>query len=101
MLRLDPLTPEEAPRLQAIRLRALQDAPDAFGSTFDEALTRPPAFWSEQALKLTTFIAVAEGRDVGMVRCRRDEIRLDAAWVGRLRSSKNQSASRDQLRGCA
>ena len=31
------LAADEGPRLRTIRLRALADAPDAFGSTYDEA----------------------------------------------------------------
>ena len=40
MIRLQRLGPDEGPRLRAIRLRALRDAPDAFASTLEEAAAR-------------------------------------------------------------
>src|SRR5687767_15349606 len=86
MLRVEQLTLDEAPRLRAIRLRALADAPDAFGSTFEEAAARPAETWSQQLRDLPTFVAVIDGLDVGMVRCQPDETQPDTAvlismWV--------------------
>jgi GNAT superfamily N-acetyltransferase len=54
-------------RLRAIRLRALQEAPDAFGSTFADARTLPEHAWQKQ-LSLVTFLATADTADVGMAR---------------------------------
>ena len=71
----------EGLRLRAIRLRSLADAPDAFGSTHDEALARPPDSWSAQLRELPTFVAVADGEDVGMVRGARDDSRAETAWL--------------------
>jgi GNAT superfamily N-acetyltransferase len=81
MIRLARLTVEDGPRLRAIRLRALQDAPDAFGSTFEEAAARPADEWSKQLLELPTFIAVSDDLDVGMVRCVRDRTGVETAWL--------------------
>ena len=86
MLHLKQLTTEEAPRFRSIRLRALLDAPDAFGSTFEETAARPAESWSKQLLELPTFVAINDGLDVGVVRCARDETRVDTAsllsmWV--------------------
>ena len=81
MVRLDRLTPEHVSRLRSIRLRALSDAPDAFGSTFEEAAARQPAGWAKQLRDLPTFVAVRDGRDVGMVRCARDATVTDTAWL--------------------
>jgi GNAT superfamily N-acetyltransferase len=67
--------------LRAIRLRALLDAPDAFGSTFEEAVARPEESWSQQVLELPTFVAVVDGLDVGMVRCARHETKVETAWL--------------------
>jgi GNAT superfamily N-acetyltransferase len=61
-------------------LRALQDAPDAFGSTLEEAVDQPAESWSRQLLELTTFVAVRNGTDLGLVRCARDES-SDTAWL--------------------
>jgi GNAT superfamily N-acetyltransferase len=55
-------------RLRAIRLRALKDAPEAFGSTFAEAVSRPPESWERQLEQLATFVATSRGCDLGLVR---------------------------------
>ncbi len=81
MVRLEQLKAEEGPRLRAIRLRALLDAPDAFGSTFEETVARPAESWSKQLLDLPTFVAVRDGLDVGVVRCARDDARIETAWL--------------------
>jgi len=81
MIRFEQLGGTEGARLRSIRLRALQDAPGAFGSTFDEACARPMDDWMEQAMRLPTFVAVADGLDVAMVRCVRDKDNLDTAWL--------------------
>jgi GNAT superfamily N-acetyltransferase len=75
------LRTEEAARLREIRLRALADAPDAFGSTLAGALVRSDEMWVEEARKLTTFIAVADDRDVGMVRGVQDAHDERSAWL--------------------
>ena len=81
MVRLERLTAAEGPRFRTIRLRALQDAPDAFGSTFEESAARPAESWAKQLLELPTFVAVENGLDVGLVRCMRHEARSDTAWL--------------------
>ena len=81
MIRFEQLTADEGPRLRSIRLRALMDAPDAFGTTLEEAVARPAESWSEQLLNLPTFVAVGDGRDMGLVRCARDQTRIDTAWL--------------------
>jgi ribosomal protein S18 acetylase RimI-like enzyme len=40
---------DEGARLRDIRLRALADAPDAFGSTYSDTVTRPPEMWTARA----------------------------------------------------
>ena len=81
MIRYEQLGATEGARLRSIRLRALQDAPDAFGSTFEEALARTPDVWNEQVMTLPTFVAVADGRDLAMVRCARHRTDVDTAWL--------------------
>ena len=46
-------------RVQRLRLAALRDSPDAFGSTFDEEVLRLPEWWIDrlQSSGSTTFIA--------------------------------------------
>jgi ribosomal protein S18 acetylase RimI-like enzyme len=76
------LTPDEPQRLREIRLRALRDAPDAFGSTLAENEGRPRSIWVRQLTELPTFVAVVDGEDVGMVRGARDEADPDdVAWL--------------------
>lgn len=71
----------EADRLKSIRLAALRDAPDAFGTTWEESVARTAEHWSEQLAELPTFVATVGGADVGMVRGARDDEQKDAAWL--------------------
>jgi GNAT superfamily N-acetyltransferase len=36
-----------------VRLRALRDAPDSFGETFEEVTARPPSYWEELTRSVT------------------------------------------------
>jgi len=51
------LEPYEVALHRALRLRALQDAPDSFGDRFDDISARPPAYWEE----LTRSVTAADG----------------------------------------
>jgi GNAT superfamily N-acetyltransferase len=81
MIRFERLTTGESSRLRSIRLRALQDAPDAFETTFEEAAAKSADAWRKQLLELPTFVGVENGHDVGMVRCARDKHVTDMAWL--------------------
>lgn len=81
MIRFDQLREEEGARLRSIRLRALQDTPDAFGTTFEEAFAKTPEAWAAQVKELPTFVGADESGDVAMVRCARDEDSADTAWL--------------------
>jgi GNAT superfamily N-acetyltransferase len=65
---IERLSAGDGGRLRAIRLRALRDAPDAFGTTLDEATSQPPESWELQLNQLVTFVAAASGCDAGIVR---------------------------------
>ena len=80
-IRFEQLGEAEGARLRSIRLRALQDAPDSFGATFQEASERPLDVWAKQVATLPTFVAVSDGRDVAMVRCARDQHSADTALL--------------------
>jgi ribosomal protein S18 acetylase RimI-like enzyme len=56
-------------RTRAIRLAALADAPDAFGSTLAGEADRDEAFWRRRLLRAdaVTMIATLDGRDAGLV----------------------------------
>ena len=75
------LTTNEAIRLRAIRLRSLEDAPDAFGSTFQEMESRPIENWTQQLKDMVTFVAVRDDDDVGIVRGVADNDQPDTAWL--------------------
>ena len=81
MVRVDRLSSDEGPRLREIRLRALDDSPDAFGETFEAARARTPEDWMKQAIDLPTFVAVVDGEDAGMVRCCQDRSDPSTAWL--------------------
>jgi GNAT superfamily N-acetyltransferase len=85
-VKIKQLTPDETERLRSIRLRSLRDAPEAFATTFEESAARPPESWVQQLRDLATFVAVIEGRDVGLVRgaplpAKTDEAMLISMWV--------------------
>jgi GNAT superfamily N-acetyltransferase len=83
---IEKLEPREVERLRGVRLRALYDAPEAFASTYEEALTRPREVWERQLADFATFVAVEAGRDVGLARGvpfdeRDDTALLVSVWV--------------------
>jgi ribosomal protein S18 acetylase RimI-like enzyme len=83
---------QEGPRLRAIRLRALADAPAGFGSSLGEAQSHPRAYWEALARETATaaahalFVAEENGSWYGMARgfVHRDYpaiARLASMWV--------------------
>ena len=71
--RIERMGPDGWERVRSIRLRALADAPDAFGTTLAEDQARPLAEWRariEDPLA-ASFLATCDGRDVGLVTGRR------------------------------
>ena len=66
---------EEWERLRALRLRALADAPMAFGATLAAEQAQPDEFWRERVAggatedDRATFIAECDGTWVGMGHC--------------------------------
>lgn len=51
MVRLEQVTPERVPLFKAIRLRALQDAPHAFGATYAYESQLTDEDWLQRALR--------------------------------------------------
>jgi GNAT superfamily N-acetyltransferase len=78
---IQPLGRGDGERLRAIRLRALADAPDAFGSTLEEATARPLESWEKMLTELPTFVATANDCDVGLVRSTVHERFTDAGCL--------------------
>jgi GNAT superfamily N-acetyltransferase len=81
MIRYEQLGRDDGPRLRSIRLRALANDPDAFGTTHEEASAYPDETWAKQVTELPTFVGVDNERDVAMVRCARDRHRPDTAFL--------------------
>ena len=82
----------EGPHLRALRLRALADAPTAFGSTVAEALARPRDYWDRLAQDAAVaetharFVAEENARWYGMVgslmsRDQPETAQLVSMWV--------------------
>jgi GNAT superfamily N-acetyltransferase len=66
------IRPDEWRELRDLRLRALQDAPDAFGSTYEEESGSVDAQWVEWAME-----AAEGGSSFGVV-----TVDDDARWIG-------------------
>jgi ribosomal protein S18 acetylase RimI-like enzyme len=73
---------DEWPRLREIRLRALADAPYAFGVTHAESLTQPDSYWHSM-VEQPAWVAEDGDRWVGMVRVLAEEgaAHLVSMWV--------------------
>ena len=85
MARIERLRQGEGDRWRCIRLKALQEAPYAFGTTHAEASQWSAARWEAQVVEFATFVAVLDGRDVGVARGaahqRTDVRELVGMWV--------------------
>jgi ribosomal protein S18 acetylase RimI-like enzyme len=62
------LTPSDAADYRAIRLAALQNAPEAFGSTYESEAARPMSGWEERLAAPGAFGAYLDAEIVGMAR---------------------------------
>ena len=71
----------DADRLRVIRLAALRDEPDAFGSILSDAEQFGPAQWKLMASNWNYFLAVHDGRVVGMAGGGRNESLETARWL--------------------
>lgn len=72
--------------LRALRIQALADAPDAFGSTLERELARTAEDWRRWLSPGATFILEVAGQPRGLVAATRDEnvpriVHLMAMWV--------------------
>ncbi len=80
-MQIEQLDSNQWQRLRALRLRSLQEAPDAFASTFADASDIEESGWRAQLESLATFAAVTDGADVGIVRGSTDKANPAAAWL--------------------
>jgi ribosomal protein S18 acetylase RimI-like enzyme len=85
MARIEQLRPGEGDRWRCIRLKALREAPYAFGTTYAEATQWSVARWEAQVVEFATFVAVRDERDIGVARGaahhRSDALELVSLWV--------------------
>ena len=81
MLEIQRLSLNEGERLRQLRLASLEDAPDAFSSTFQEAVVLPKDLWFQQLQALPTFVAVLNGVDSGIVRSSPHLENADVAYL--------------------
>lgn len=58
--------PESWQRLREVRLAALADAPEMFGSTLERELAFDDDEWRRRAARPATFLAARDGVDVGL-----------------------------------
>lgn len=71
-------SPNDAESYRALRLQALRDHPEAFGSDYETNLSHPLEFWQQRLTPNPTaanYVAVTEaGKVVGMTAIRREEL---------------------------
>ncbi len=68
--------PDEWSRLRAVRLGALADAPEMFGSTLAREEAFDEAEWRRRAARPATFVVERDGVDVGLA----GVFELDVGW---------------------
>lgn len=73
--------PEDWADLRAIRLEALADTPDAYGSTYDESVLWSDAKWKNAATTWLYYLAERDGRVVGMVSGGLNEAHPGTRWL--------------------
>ena len=62
---IDRVAPEDWRRMREVRLAALADSPDMFGSTLARELAFDAEEWRRRAARPATFLASRDGVDVG------------------------------------
>ena len=77
MITVNQVAAEDWARVRAIRLRSLEDAPDAFASTYQAEAQAASSFWQQRLSDpdAATFLAAVERADIG--------ITTGAAFVGK------------------
>lgn len=68
--------PEMWARYRVVRLAALRDAPEMFGSSYERELAFEESVWRRRAERPATFLAGRAGEDVGMA----GVYELEAGW---------------------
>ena len=72
---------DNAALLRQIRLEALLDAPEAYGSTYDESRTFSLERWADMAGSRVYYLGESEGQVVGMAAGGRNDDHPDTHWL--------------------
>lgn len=81
---------DEAVRLRELRLRALNDAPYAFGAEYEKEKEKPTEYWQEYLNKSNWCFAVDHGEDIGLLAVdRADSDRGSDCWLSSWWLDKN------------
>jgi len=80
-MEIERLACSEWSRLKRVRLAALRDAPQAFGTTLEVAQEWPDDVWREQVKDLPTFVAKIDEIDVGIARGEASVTNTDAHLI--------------------
>ena len=72
---------DDAAVLRDVRLEALRDTPDAFGSTFGDAVTWPAERWVAMATDWNFYLGYHDGRPAGMASGGRHEHYPGTHWL--------------------
>ena len=67
--------------VRALRLEALADSPDAYGSTLAGAEASPEQYWRAMAARANTFLADDDGRVIGMATGGTNDHEPGAGWL--------------------
>jgi GNAT superfamily N-acetyltransferase len=81
MVRIDRLDPSSWRRLAKVRLTALEDEPDAFGSSAEAEREHDASTWRWIASRGPWWLAVKDDVDVGMVSCGLRDADDSTRWV--------------------
>jgi ribosomal protein S18 acetylase RimI-like enzyme len=78
IITIEPITPENALVFKAVRLRALEDSPSAFGSTYARESQFPDEEWVRRAgnwngIRSVLYLAMEEGESCGLAGVYLDE----------------------------
>jgi len=76
----------DEPIVRELRLQAMSDSPEAFGSTYERELARTTLDWQRWLAPGVTFLLEHDGQSVGLVAGQRDPVdphivHLMAMWV--------------------
>lgn len=74
-------TADDAMKLREIRLRALREEPDAYGSTYEESARYSIEQWVRMAGEWNYFLALVHGQVVGMASGGQFPPRPEARWL--------------------